>query len=293
MQLNFDASQVEPSAPMEPIPAGWYTMQVDGSEIKPLKDDKPGKRLVLDLKVVEGEYSGRHVFWGLNIENQSVAAQEIAQQQLSALCHAIQVIRLTDTNELHGKPFLAKVSLKKATDDYEANNDVKGVKPLGDGAAGPARPAGTGSQFPAWATNKAPAPAAKPATTPKPATPAPVAQPKPTPAPAPQPSPKPAAPTPKSSPAKPTPKPAPAPERKFWVCGENDPEPSEMTEEQARQYFAEPANADDQVCLDGTEEWKSAADFGLLPEPTPEPAPEPTQEAPKGPIAPPWAKKKA
>jgi hypothetical protein len=36
-QLNFDASRVEPATGMDAIPAGWYNVMVDQSEMKPTR----------------------------------------------------------------------------------------------------------------------------------------------------------------------------------------------------------------------------------------------------------------
>ena len=36
--LNFDATQVEPDAGFETVPAGWYNVSMDESEMKPTKD---------------------------------------------------------------------------------------------------------------------------------------------------------------------------------------------------------------------------------------------------------------
>jgi hypothetical protein len=178
-KLLFDASKVAPATPFEPVPAGWYPVVIDKSEVKPVKPPGSGKYIKIECVIIDGEYKNRRIFAQLNIENKSAQAQEIGQQQFSALCHATGVIRLNDTQELHGKPFQIKVSVK-ADEGYEPKNDVKGFKAVEGGA--PA--AATGAPAPAWAGKPAgAAPAAPAAKTPPPPPaakkPAPPAPPKP------------------------------------------------------------------------------------------------------------------
>jgi hypothetical protein len=102
------------------------------------------------MKVIDGQYAGRYIFAGLNIQNQNPTAQEIGQSQLSAICHAIGLLQLQDSNELHNKPLEVKVSIRPARTDertgqtYDADNDVKGFRALKTGGtaqtAAPAQP---------------------------------------------------------------------------------------------------------------------------------------------------------
>ena len=172
--FNFDASQVKPSAPLEAIPAGFYNVAVTDGEIVPTKDGS-GERLTLELTVLDGDFKGRKIFDGLNIKNKNPQAQEIAWQQLSAICHATGVLRLTDVQELYNKPFSAKIGYEGNRTDpqtgqtYEARNTFKGAKPLNagtapTGAAPAAAPAGGmpagGMPAPSWAAPAKPATAA-------------------------------------------------------------------------------------------------------------------------------------
>ena len=131
-QLNFDASQVDPQQSFDPIPAAWYKTMIVASEMKPTKDQQ-GAYLQLQLKVIDGEYTNRVVFARLNVQNRSQVAQEIAYKQLSAICHAVNVIQVQDSQQLHGIPFETKVSVSPASDGYDASNDVKGFRKIGAG----------------------------------------------------------------------------------------------------------------------------------------------------------------
>lgn len=226
-QLAFDASKVAPAQALQPLPDGWFPAIITESEIKPTKSGD-GSRLALTLTVCEGHpYAKRKVFEGLNIANPNPVAQQIAQEQLSAICHATGVIQLQDTQQLHGIPLLIKLSTTaKRTDTvtgqvYEPKNEIKGFAKIGTETVNmtppPAANSAAAPAAPAWATQAPPA-AAAPAFTPQPAAAAPVADAGPwaTPAPAPaQAAPAPAAaPTPAwaAQPAAPAATQAPAPQ---------------------------------------------------------------------------------
>ena len=200
-QLNFNAAGVEPQKPFEALPTGWYNVQIVKSEIKPTKAGT-GAYLSLKMTVIDGPHAKRVLFTNLNVSNPNPIAQEIAQQQLSAICHATGVIQVNDSQELHGKPFQCRAVQTPPENGRDAGNDIKGFKAI-DGAA----PAGAvAAPAPDWANA---APGAQPAAA------APVAQPQPVAAPA-QPIPQqvhpvaqPAAAVAPAQPAQATPAPAP------------------------------------------------------------------------------------
>lgn len=178
-QLAFDASKVAPSQPLQPLPDGWFPILITESEIKPTKSGD-GQRLALTLTVCEGHpYAKRKVFDGLNIANPNPVAQQIAQEQLSAICHATGVIQLQDTQQLHGIPLLVKlVTTAKRTDTvtgqvYEPRNEVKGYAKIGTQEVNMTPPPAVNSAAapaaPAWATQAPPAAATQPAPQPAPA----------------------------------------------------------------------------------------------------------------------------
>ena len=134
---TFDATTVAPQQAFEPIPAGWYAAMIDDSEMRPTKDGS-GAYLLLRFVVMEGQYANRKVFARLNLHNRNETAVSIAQQQLSAICHAIGVFQVTDSQQLHGKPMQIKVKYVAAEGNYEASNDVSGYKAYGETTAQPA-----------------------------------------------------------------------------------------------------------------------------------------------------------
>ncbi len=132
-QLQFDARTVAPKVSLDPLPAGWYNAAIDSSEMKPTKDGL-GSYLELRFSVLDGQYAGRKVFARLNLRNANVQAQEIAYQDLSAICHATNIIQLNDSTQLHNVPLKIKLSVRAASGDYEASNDIKGYKNVNDTA---------------------------------------------------------------------------------------------------------------------------------------------------------------
>lgn len=125
--INFDATTVTPNASFDPLPAGWYNANITASEMKPIKDGS-GAYIRLELTILDGDYANRKVFDHLNVQNNSQVAQEIAYATLSSICHATGVIQVQDTSQLHGIPLEVKLSVRAASGDYDAKNDVKGYR---------------------------------------------------------------------------------------------------------------------------------------------------------------------
>lgn len=130
--INFDATTVAPNASFDPLPAGWYNANITSSEMKPTKDGS-GAYIQLELTILDGQYANRKVFDRLNVQNKSQVAQEIAYATLSSICHATGVIQVQDTSQLHGIPMEVKLSVRAASDGYEAANDVKGYRASSQG----------------------------------------------------------------------------------------------------------------------------------------------------------------
>jgi hypothetical protein len=124
-QLNFDATKVEPDAGFDTVPVGWYNAAIDESELKPTKDGS-GTYLQLRFNILDGQYRGRKLFSRLNIRNASTEAQEIALRQLSAIGHAVGVLHIQDSQQLHGIAMKVKVKIRPASADgqYEAQNEI-------------------------------------------------------------------------------------------------------------------------------------------------------------------------
>ena len=138
--FSFNSAGREASKPREdgPFPAGWYRAWIVASEVKPTRKGD-GKRLELELDVIEGEHKGRKVWEGLNIENPSADAQEIALRDLTAICQATGVLKFTASAQLHRKPMLVKVGIEKK-EGYKDRNVTLGYR-ADDQSARPTVPA--------------------------------------------------------------------------------------------------------------------------------------------------------
>ncbi len=109
----------------EPIPAGLYKLQVVDSRLQDTKSGS-GQMLVLTLDVLEGQYANRKIWDQLNIINDNPEAQRIAQRALADLCLLVGVQSLTDSEQLHFKPFTARVTIvPDKTGQYGPQNRVR------------------------------------------------------------------------------------------------------------------------------------------------------------------------
>lgn len=174
-ELNFNAEDVAPQTGFEPLPAGKYRAHITESEVKPTKKGDGGKYLQLTWEILdEGPYKGRKVFDRLNIQNSNATAQEIAQRQLSAICHCTGQMKLKSSAQLHHIPVVLTLKVKQDV-GYEPRNEIgkyeaaEGVKSIpypkaggttfGQGAAAQVTVAAPVAQPtaapPAWAQKKA------------------------------------------------------------------------------------------------------------------------------------------
>ena len=129
--LNFDANAIQPDTSFEPIPAGWYNAIIDESEMKPTRDGS-GAYLALRFNIIDGQYAGRKVFTRLNLRNQNPVAQDIAQKQLSSICHAVNVLNVQDSSQLHALPMQIRVKVTNdPTGQYDPSNEISGYKAVG------------------------------------------------------------------------------------------------------------------------------------------------------------------
>ena len=58
---NFNANEVDPSVPFEPVPASKYVAAITDSEMKATKDGK-GSYLEITFTIIDGAYKDRK-FW--------------------------------------------------------------------------------------------------------------------------------------------------------------------------------------------------------------------------------------
>ena len=153
--INFDATSVPPQTGFEPVPNGTYRAMIVESEVKPTKESG-GQYLQLTWQILEGECKGRKIWDRLNIQNASAEAQRIGQSQLSAVCHATGVLKLTSSQQLHNIPCDVKTVVKESK-GYEPKNEIKNYKSVPGAsapaatAAAPTSTAAPAAVAPAWA----------------------------------------------------------------------------------------------------------------------------------------------
>lgn len=134
--MDFDANDVVPSAGFEAIPAGKYRAVIEATEVKPTKAGT-GKLLSITFVVLDGEYANRKLWSRLNLWNPNQQSVDIARSDLSAICRAVGVMKLQDTEQLHDLPLMINVKCKKREDTGEITNEIKGFEPVGGSAAAP------------------------------------------------------------------------------------------------------------------------------------------------------------
>ena len=164
----FDATQVAPSGTRVLIPAGPYPAQVLRTDIIPTKDGN-GKFAWFEIEITDGEFKGCTLETRMNLWNANDKAVEIAQRDLSALCHATGEMAVEDTDQLCFKPFQVVVKIRPAVMEngvqkYAEQSEVGGFKP--PAPLRQAAPAGAAFQAPQTrpATTTHTAPMNRPAT---------------------------------------------------------------------------------------------------------------------------------
>lgn len=147
---GFNAEEIEPNAPRDPIPAGWYKAVITDSEEKPTKA-QTGSYLQMTIEIIDGDYAGRKVFERLNLNNPNATAVEIAQRTLSSICRAAGVMTPRQSADLHDKTFMVKVKVKPGDANYRPGNEIDDYAPKDKAhAAAPQKDDASGGSAPPW-----------------------------------------------------------------------------------------------------------------------------------------------
>ena len=122
---HFDAETVDTNIGFEVLPPGIYTMVITNSDVKEVKN-KPGSSYVwLEHTICDGPYNGRKVFNNLNLWNDNPKAVRIAESFMGQLCKACGIKQLTDTEQLHGILFKAKLDVDAKDQTRDPQNRIK------------------------------------------------------------------------------------------------------------------------------------------------------------------------
>jgi len=154
---SFSAAELPQSdRNYDPIPEGWYDVEIKGAELRTTKAGN-GQYIAVRYDVTGPTHAGRVVYGNLNVSNPNPKAEEIGRQQMGELMRSIGLPVLQDTDQLVGGRLSIKVSIRKS-EQYGDSNDVKGFKALAGGAA----PAVAAPSAPAPQSAAAPAGSAPP-----------------------------------------------------------------------------------------------------------------------------------
>lgn len=132
---GFNAQAVEPQAPRdgEPIPAGLYTVEITNADLKPLKKGN-GTGLNLEFTVIDGPHSKRKVWSLLCIQHENQQTEQIAQAQLSAICRAVGIAQLNDTDELFQRVLCVRTKVRPPENGYDAKAEITSYEASGASA---------------------------------------------------------------------------------------------------------------------------------------------------------------
>ena len=145
--INSDENRSEFSI----LKAGWYHMEITAGEVKQAASG--GTMVVFNLRVSEGEGTGRVLFARFNIVNASQEAARIGKQQLIGLADAVGIIDPCDTDPFIGKHVMANVTVRPAQGQYGESNEIKGFKKY-DGTVASAPTVSTSTPSSAPSTSK-------------------------------------------------------------------------------------------------------------------------------------------
>lgn len=190
----FNPTQFDPTQGAGQLPLGTHEVIISSDEIKGTKDDPNSHYLMLNLKIISGQFAGVTGVERLNLWNKSEQASKIAHNRLSTYFHAVCYLQpQNDTAVLWNIPFKIEVRPQEKNPQYteigkifdiNGNEIGKPVTNQPQQAAAPAQfaapqgfanapgqqaqaPAFAAGQVPVFAQQQQPAPAfAHPAATP-------------------------------------------------------------------------------------------------------------------------------
>jgi hypothetical protein len=121
---GFDATHVDPSVDFEHVPAARYNAEITDSDIRD-NSKGTGEYLRLEFTILDGPCAGRKLWTQLNLVNPLTQAVEIAQRELSAICHATGKLQVQDSIDLHNIPLEINVKVKTSP-EYGPQNIIRG-----------------------------------------------------------------------------------------------------------------------------------------------------------------------
>jgi hypothetical protein len=120
---HFDATTVDPNAGFSLVPPGKYVAHIVLSDMRPTRDGT-GQYLYLELEILEGPEKGKRLFERLNLVNANDTTVRIAQQTLSQICHAIGVMSVSDSEQLHVRRMIVDVRISPPKGEFRESNRI-------------------------------------------------------------------------------------------------------------------------------------------------------------------------
>jgi hypothetical protein len=139
--LNFNAANIEPQQSFDALPAGRYEVIITDSEMKETKAGT-GAYLMLTMEVIgDTKHSNRKLWTRLNLVNPNATAVQIAERELSAICHCVGIMEPGDSEELHNIPLTVDVVQELNPQSGQMTNRIKGYSTATCAPAPKAKPA--------------------------------------------------------------------------------------------------------------------------------------------------------
>lgn len=134
----FNPNNYNPEQSAGQMPIGKHPVVIESSEVKANKANDGGY-LQFNLKIIDGPNAGITGPYRLNLYHADQTTCEIANRQLSAVCHVVNVFGdLTTTDPLHNIPFIVEVAPQKKDPQYtqvvkvfDINGNEPGKAPAG------------------------------------------------------------------------------------------------------------------------------------------------------------------
>lgn len=131
---SFNPQEHEAQGDFEPLPPGWYSVEVDSAEVKQTRNGD-GYYLKIQFNVIGESYNGRKLFDQINLSNPNQKAEEIGQRELASLGQAVGLTAINDSAELQGKTLEVKTKVEDSQ-QFGENNKITSYRACGSGQRG-------------------------------------------------------------------------------------------------------------------------------------------------------------
>lgn len=121
--IKFDASKVPAHAAAALLAPGDYEARIIEADLRPVRSGD-GRALQVAFELTAPQHLGRILWARLHVETRNAHVQQIARQELAALCQAVGIASLTDTRELLGKRASITLGIRRR-DDGDTSNVVR------------------------------------------------------------------------------------------------------------------------------------------------------------------------